>query len=213
MDLRTPLRRHLASQLGNPRGPLGQVVAARLNRSNRALVSTAVDALGDLGGATAADVGFGGGVGLVTLLRSVGATGCVYGVEMSASMLARAHRRFPRELSERRLALHHGSLTQLPLANASLDAAITTNTLYFVPELAAALGELARVVKPAGRVAIGIGDPEAMANLPVTEHGFRLRPVAAIITGMTESGFAVKEDRRVGDPDTGQHLLLGVRHD
>lgn len=212
MDLRAPLRRHLASQLGAPRGPLGRLVAARLNRRNRVAITAAVDALGDVEAATAADIGFGGGVGLETLLQRVGADGCVHGVEVSTSMLARANRTFAHDLNERRLLLHRGSISQLPLADASLDAAITTNTLYFVPDLTAALGELARVLKPSGRVVVGIGDPEQMANDPVCAHGFRLRPVSDVVAGMAHAGLVVEEDRRVGERDAGPHLLIAVRH-
>jgi hypothetical protein len=57
------------------------------------------------------------------------------------------------------------------------DGAITLNTIYFIPELDLAFAELARVTKSSGRVVIGLGDPDAMAGTPLTQHNFRLRPL------------------------------------
>ena len=44
-----------------------------------------------------------------------------------------------------------------------------------------AFGEIARTVRPGGRAVVGLADPEAMASMPFTAHGFRLRPVDDVI--------------------------------
>jgi hypothetical protein len=54
-----------------------------LNRANQAAVSAAVEALPLTHGDTVADLGFGGGVGLDLLLRHVGTSGHVDGVDAS----------------------------------------------------------------------------------------------------------------------------------
>jgi ubiquinone/menaquinone biosynthesis C-methylase UbiE len=79
-------------------------------------------------------------------------------------MLSLAARRFRRACSQGRLRLHSGSLTDLPLADAQIDALITVNTIYFVPDLDRAFAELSRVLKASGRVVIGLGDPDAMEH-------------------------------------------------
>jgi SAM-dependent methyltransferase len=66
---------------------------------------------------------------------------------------------FGDELPTGRLLLHRASIEHLPLGDSSLDGVITVDTLYFVPELDRAFGELARVLNGSGRVVIGIGDP------------------------------------------------------
>ncbi len=197
----------LAGQLGNPHGLLGKGVAAMLDRGNRAMVAGAVEAAEVAPGAAAADIGFGGGVGLSLLLDRVGAGGTVHGVEISPDMLARARSRFVSEVGAGRLRLLTGSLTELPLADAAVDAAITVNTVYFVPELDRACAELARVVRPGGRVVVGIGDPAAMARMPFTAYGFRLRPVADVIGELERVGFAV-EDRVIEHRPVPAHLLV-----
>ncbi len=211
MRLQRRLRAVLASQLGHPRGPLGRVVALRLNRSNRIAITAAIDRLGDIGGATVADIGFGGGVGLEVLLERVGPSGRVHGIDVSRTMLARAQRRFSTDVADGRLHLRAGSLTDLPLADGSLDASITVNTIYFIPELDSAFSELARTVKPSCRVVLGIGDPVTMAKSRVTDSGFRIRPVTEVVSALENAGLTLIEDERVGDSDGARHLLVTVR--
>jgi arsenite methyltransferase len=203
--------RHLASQLSRPAGITGRIVARMLDRGNRAAIVAAAGASGAGAGQVAADIGFGGGAGLRELLDRVGAGGRVHGIEISPAMIARAGRRFGTETSAGRLILHEAGMGRLPLPDASVDALISTNTLYFIDDLAPACAELARVLRPSGSAVVGVADPAAMARMPVTRHGFRLRPVAAIISELEKAGLQVAGDRRVGDSDEAFHLLV-CRH-
>ncbi|UFS98033.1 class I SAM-dependent methyltransferase [Nocardia huaxiensis] len=197
----------VARQLGHPSGPLGKLVAVALNRGNKAAVTAAVETVAVTPGETAADIGFGGGVGLPLLLDRTGSTGVVYGIEIADDMLDRARGRFADAIGAGRLQLRTGSLTELPLDADSLDAIITTNTIYFVDDLDAACTELARVLRPKGRLVIGIGDPDAMAKMPFTPYGFRLRPVADVIEALTRAGLTVEDRPLTGGP-VPFHLLL-----
>jgi ubiquinone/menaquinone biosynthesis C-methylase UbiE len=198
----------VAGQLGNPHGILGKGVAVMLNRANRYMIGTAVDLAAVAPGEAAADIGFGGGVGLSLLLDKVGPTGTVHGVELSRDMVARAKSRFTRDIGAGRLRVLEGSLTGLPLADAGLDAVITVNTVYFVPELDRACAELARVLRPQGRVVVAIGDPEDMAKLPFTRQGFRLRPVTQVREALERAGLVVEHSTRDRAPVAG-HFLIG----
>jgi len=101
-------------------------------------------------GQVAADIGFGGGVGLRLLLEQVGPKGHVNGVELSLTMLKASERRYRAASAEGRLALQAGSIGDLPLENESLDGLITVNTAYFVEDLEGAFREIARVLRPSG---------------------------------------------------------------
>jgi arsenite methyltransferase len=202
-----------ARQLGHPDGWRGQLVGRMLNRANRAFVAAAVEATGLASGATAADVGFGGGVGLGLLLDRVAPGGRVYAVDRSTTMVEQARRRFAEEWAAGRLELSRGSVVDLPLADDSLDALITVNTFYFLDDLAPALREIARVVRPGGRVVIGVGDPDAMARTPVTAHGFHLRPVSDILAAMSAAGLAEPRDELLTLGKEYGHLLVGAAPD
>ncbi|GAA0899980.1 hypothetical protein Vau01_093360 [Virgisporangium aurantiacum] len=177
-----------------------------LNRANRNAVAAAVDALAPAPGNVVADIGFGGGMGLALLLDRVGSTGRVHGVDISPVMLDRVRYRHRRAVADGRLALHEASMTDLPLPDGSLDAAMTINTIYFVPDTVFA--ELARALSPTGRLVLGLGDPDAMRRDPVTAHGFRLRPLAEVHAALTAAGLTPVDHRRVGPGPDSFHLLV-----
>ncbi|MDT5179017.1 MAG: arsenite methyltransferase [Mycobacterium sp.] len=199
----------IAKQLGHPRGVGGRIVGRALNRGNRGFVRAAVQALQAEDDAVVADVGFGGGVGLQLLLDGVDRSGRVHGVEVSNTMLEQAARRYRRDVAAGRLALHSGSLTRLPFADGTFNGVVTVNTIYFVAELQEAFTELARVTAHSGRIVVGIADPETMAKLPFTGHGFHLRPIPEIINALRGAGFTVQH-RRVSAADGAPHLLIGT---
>ncbi|MCU0224689.1 MAG: metalloregulator ArsR/SmtB family transcription factor [Acidobacteria bacterium] len=95
-----------------------------------------------------ADLGCGTGALVAEL---AGAVRRVVGVDQSAEMLAAARERVA-GLSN--VELHEGDLGALPLADACCDAALMLLSLAYAPQPGAALGELARVLKPGGRAVI-----------------------------------------------------------
>jgi ubiquinone/menaquinone biosynthesis C-methylase UbiE len=94
-----------------------------LNRANRTAVAGAVAAVDLAPGDTAADLGFGGGLGLDLLLDAVGPNGHVVGVDVSQTVIDRAARRHRHQVANDRLSLHLASMTQLPLDDEALDGA------------------------------------------------------------------------------------------
>lgn len=208
MSLRERMLGGLAAQLGRPTGLRGRLVGIMLNRANRGTISMAIDALELQPDAVAADLGFGGGVGLALLLERVGSQGKVFGVDYSPTMVRRAANRFKREIANGRLQLNAGSITQLPLEDGSIQGAITINTIYFIPELGRAFSELARVIDRSGKVVVGIGDPQMMARMPTTPFGFMIRPVDEVIGVAKSAGLALQDHRRVGRGDEAAHLLV-----
>ena len=198
----------LAAQLARPAGLRGRLVGIMLNRANGGAIAKAVDALATKPGAVVADLGFGGGLGLALLLDRVGAQGQVHGVELSSTMLSRASRRFRRDVASGRLHLHSGSMTQLPLADRSMDGLITLNTIYFVAEVDQVFRELARVLLASGRAVVEIGDPGAMSRMPTTPYGFRLRPVDDVVSVAGSAGLGLVEHLRAGEGDSAGHLLV-----
>jgi arsenite methyltransferase len=209
-SLRERLLATVAGQLGRPHGILSPLVARALNLGNERAIAAAVDSAEIARGAITADMGFGGGVGLQLLLDRVGDDGVVHGIEIADDMLRRARSRFGRDIGSGRLRLSRGSLTELPLDDNSVDALITVNTVYFITELDAACTELARVLRPSGRAVIGIGDPDVMARLPFTPHGFTLRPVGEIAAALQNSGLHV-EQHRIDEKPMPRFLFIGRR--
>jgi demethylmenaquinone methyltransferase/2-methoxy-6-polyprenyl-1,4-benzoquinol methylase len=95
---------------------------------------------------TVLDVATGTGAVARELLARTGCT--VVGLDQSPEMLAQARRRLPPGVN-----LVEGSADALPFSDASFDALTFTYLLRYVPDPATTLRELARVVKPGGRIA------------------------------------------------------------
>lgn len=206
-SLRERLLSTVAGQLGRPHGILSPFVARALNKGNGQAIAAAVEAAAPPRGGVVADIGFGGAAGLRLLLDRIGDDGVVHGIEIADDMLRRARSKFGRDA---RLRLSSGSLTALPLDDDSVDALITVNTVYFITELDAACAELTRVLRPGGRAVIGIGDPDVMAKLPFTSHGFTIRPVAEIAAALENSGLQV-EHRRIEEKPMPRYLIVARR--
>jgi len=97
---------------------------------------------------TVADLACGAGDLTVRLAPRVAR---VVAVDASPEMLAAARRR-ARGLAN--VEFHHADLAALPLAAASCDAALLLLALTHVEEPAAAVAEMARILKPGGRAVI-----------------------------------------------------------
>lgn len=73
----------------------------------------------------------------------------IQGVDRSSSMLQEARSRFPE------LTWHEGDMRDLPFDSHSFDGAVSINTLHYVRHsMAKALGEMKRILKKGGRLAL-----------------------------------------------------------
>ncbi|MGX1778228.1 class I SAM-dependent methyltransferase [Nocardia brasiliensis] len=164
-----------------------------MNRLNRTAIRAAVRATYAEPGDAVADIGFGGGLGISLLLELVGPDGFVHGVDKSKDMVTRARSHFRSETADGRLTLERGQLTQLPLHDRCVDAAISVHTLYFVSDLPGACTELVRIIRPGGRLIVCVGDPSAMAGLRHTVYRFVLRPISVISLALENEGCTVEQ--------------------
>ena len=107
-----------------------------------------------LAGKTILDVGCGTGRHIHHCLNRQARK--IVGVDFSRTMLH--HVVMPEDGAD--LSLVEGSLAALPLRQASFDLALVALVLGHFPDLAPAVAELARVVRPGGRVLISDWHPE-----------------------------------------------------
>lgn len=109
-----------------------------------------IDWLGIPAGGVALDVGCGPGSITASLARAVGADGLALGVDVSEPMLARA----VRVRAGAQAAFLRADAQRLPLRDDTVDAVISIAVLQLIPDPTAALREMARVLKPGGRIAL-----------------------------------------------------------
>lgn len=100
------------------------------------------------------DVGSGAGIDSLIAARMVGPAGQVIGVDMTPAMLAKA-RRAAAEAGVTNVEFREGYGEALPLPDGWADVVISNGVLNLMPDKSLALVEMARVLKPAGRLQIG----------------------------------------------------------
>jgi arsenite methyltransferase len=110
-----------------------------------------VEAMALRSGERVLDAGCGTGLLTELIASQVGDSGHVSGLDYSQDMLDFAA---PRCEPLGNVELHQGSVTQLDFADDSFDAASCVQTLLYVDKVETAIGELHRVLKPRGRVAV-----------------------------------------------------------
>jgi len=103
------------------------------------------------------DLGAGGGFDCFVAGRKVGATGRVIGVDMTPDMLAKARRNvasYREQTGLDNVEFRLGEIESLPVADASVDVVISNCVLNLSPDKPRVWREIARVLKPGGRVAV-----------------------------------------------------------
>lgn len=105
-------------------------------------------------GGKVVDVGSGAGIDSLIAARMVGPDGRVVGVDMTPAMLGKAQRAAI-EASIGNVEFRQGYAEALPIEDGWADVVISNGVLNLVLDKQAALEEMARVLKPGGRLQIG----------------------------------------------------------
>jgi SAM-dependent methyltransferase len=104
-------------------------------------------------GETVLDLGSGPGLDAFLAAKQVGASGRVIGVDMTPEMLERA-RATASKAGAANVEFRQGRLESLPVESGTVDAVTSNCVINLVPDKAAVFGEIARVLKPGGRVVV-----------------------------------------------------------
>ena len=137
-------------------------------------------------GETVLDLGSGGGIDVILSAKRVGPTGVAYGLDMTDEMLALARR----NAAEARVANVHflrGVIEQIPLPSDSVDVVISNCVINLSVDKAAVLTEIARVLKPGGR--IGISDIVAEDRLTPEQRAERGSYVGCIAGALSQGEY------------------------
>ena len=162
-DMYTDVARHPLKGFHFPTGRLACLFvgypAAQLDR----VPATAVESFAGVGypfavgairlGDSVLDIGSGSGTDSLIASLLVGGVGKVYGLDMTEAMLEK-FRGNVAAMGASNVQPLSGNAEEIPLADASVDVVTSNGVLNLVPDKARAFREIARVLKPGGRLQI-----------------------------------------------------------
>ncbi|MDD2710564.1 MAG: arsenite methyltransferase [Verrucomicrobiae bacterium] len=139
------------------------------------------------------DLGAGAGFDIFIAGRKVGATGRAIGVDMTTEMLAKARKNIA--IYRKRTGLDNvefrlGEIEHLPLADASVDAVISNCVINLSPDKPQVWREIARVLKPGGRVAVS--DLALLKPLPP-----KLREMVEALVGCIAGAVLIQDTEKM----------------
>jgi ubiquinone/menaquinone biosynthesis C-methylase UbiE len=154
-------------------------------------------------GEVVVDLGCGGGLDVFLAATKVGPTGRAIGIDMTPEMLERARKNAATGNDGQgftNVEFYQANIDRLPLPSASVDCVISNCVINLAPNKPAVFREIARVLKPGGRLAVS--DIALKKPLPA-EIGQDLMAYVGCIAGavrieeyrhqLAEAGFAAVE--------------------
>lgn len=137
-------------------------------------------------GETVLDLGSGGGIDVILSARRVGPSGLVYGLDMTDQMLELARTNAAAAGLTNAIFLK-GMIEVIPLPSESVDVVISNCVVNLSTDKGAVLSEIARVLKPGGRV--GVSDVVAEDRLSPAERAERGSHVGCIAGALSRSEY------------------------
>jgi SAM-dependent methyltransferase len=162
------------------------------------------------------DLGCGGGFDCLLAADRVGPTGRVIGVDASEEVL-RIARAAAAKQGRPNVEFRLGTITELPLPDASVDVVISNCVISDVADRGAAFREVARVLRRGGRVMISdlvltAALPEDLSGIPEVwagwlAHAPRREEYLEVMSGSGLGEVGIAEERPYSSPGTPPELL------
>jgi ubiquinone/menaquinone biosynthesis C-methylase UbiE len=150
-DYHFELGRRLADRLGYPADVLDEIPDGAVESFAGVGYFFDLAELND--GETVVDLGSGSGMDVFFAATQVGSSGRVIGVDFTTEQLGKA-RRLAEEAGFDQVELREGRIENLPIDAGCCDCVISNGVINLAPEKERVFAEVARVLRPGGRLAI-----------------------------------------------------------
>mgnify|MGYP004505847039 FL=1 len=164
------IKEYIGGQFADPEGLGGIACAKFMNIFNAEHYRAVKKFVCKLDGARILDIGFGNGVTIKKLSKSINAK--FYGVDISADMVEKAKRENRDGVNTNKVILQQGKAEELPYNDDFFDTVYTVNTIYFWEDTAKVLDEVRRVLKDGGNFICTFYTKGYLDKLPYCDTGF-----------------------------------------
>jgi SAM-dependent methyltransferase len=199
----------IARHSGRPDGFLGRLILGVMAHETARFNDEILDELAPSTGERILELGYGHGRTLVAAARrSAGVH--LAGIDVSPTAARAAARRCRAAVRAGGLDLRTGDAVSLPWGDQTFDAVFSVHTLYFWPEPARQLAELARVIRPGGRLVLGYRErsDEAVTRFPPPTYRFHADDEVA---GMLEHAAFTAVATRAATAAAGLRIATATR--
>jgi ubiquinone/menaquinone biosynthesis C-methylase UbiE len=194
----------IAEHARNARGLLGRLIAFIMARETWHQNLRAIDALSIGQGDHVLDIGCGHGRSL-TELAARAPRGHIVGVDPSELMIEIAAKRNQQLIGSGRVDVVLSTVESLPFPDDAFDKVLCVHVLYFWKDIETSLREIARVLKPGGRLGLLFrtnADLKAIASFP--PEIYRFPALADVSAALERAGM----DFHVAGDDTNEPALV-----
>jgi demethylmenaquinone methyltransferase/2-methoxy-6-polyprenyl-1,4-benzoquinol methylase len=168
-------------------------------------IDAGLETLGVREGERILEVGFGTGRALLALAEAAGASGEVFGIDISEGMAGVARRKLHKKGLADRVEVYVGDAAKLPYEDRFFDAIFTSFTLDLIdtPEIPTVLAECRRVLKDGGRICVVSMSNRGRVGIPMKAYLRAHRKFPALIdcrpidarAWFAESGFEILDEK------------------
>lgn len=180
--------KEIASQLACPSGEGGLSMGEKMNDTNAFITERSIEMLAPMNGERVVEIGPGNGALSIPIVNAIGNDGHYIGLERSAEMASDVLARLEKQKLAK-ITIHDGDCMAAPVEDASVNAIVAVNVLYFIDDIQAFFARLLGWLAPEGRVVFGVRSEQSLRGMPFTEFRFNIRSFEEIEKALKAGGF------------------------